>query len=188
MTIVQTEDVLLYVPDGYSLGSPNPPPEQAGTSNDTITASDDAPDETAPSLPLSASAVSYIVKLSLSLPLSKADFDAEKQAKFKESIARAAGAPPADVEIDNIEALSSARRRLLASGIRIDVSVKAKDKAAADVMSAGLTTGNINAELSKVSKVLSLASQHAFASMLESVCIRNFDPHLVRAPTAGAAD
>ena len=103
------------------------------------------------------------MKLSLSLPLSVAEFNPEKQAKFKEAIARAAGASPAGVAIDNIEALASVRRRLLASsGVRIDVSVKAKDKAAADAMGAGLTAGNINAELSKVSKVLALASVRVF--------------------------
>ena len=102
------------------------------------------------------------MKLSLSLPLSVAEFIPEKQAKFKAAIARAAGASPADVAIDNIEALSSDRRRLLASGVRLDVSVKAKDKAAADAMGAGLTAGNINAELSKVSKVLALASVRVF--------------------------
>ena len=37
----------------------------------------------------------------------------------------------------------------MASGVRIDVSVKAKDKAAADAMVSGLTVDNINAELSK---------------------------------------
>ena len=73
---------------------------------------------------------------------------------------------PADVDIDNISALSSDRRRLLASGVRIDVSVKAKDKAVADAMGAGLTAGNINAELSKVSKVLALASVRVCASIV----------------------
>ena len=85
----------------------------------------------------------------MSLPLSNADFDDAKQAKFKESIARAAGVSPADVTIDNVETLSAARRRLLVSSIRIDVSVKAKDKAAADAMGAELTAGNINVELSR---------------------------------------
>jgi len=91
----------------------------------------------------------HVVKLSLSLPLTKEEFDDEKQAKFKESIAKAAGASPADVSIDGVEGISSARRRLLASGIRIDVSVKAEDNTAADAMVAGLTVDNINAELSK---------------------------------------
>ena len=64
--------------------------------------------------------------------------------------------------IDNIEALASVRRRLLASsGVRIDVSVKAKDKAAADAMGAGLTAGNINSQLSKVS----LCSLRAFVHL-----------------------
>ena len=108
------------------------------------------------------------MRLSLSLPISKAEFNLEKQAKFKESIARAAGASPADVAIDNIEALSAGRRRLLASGVRIDVSVKAKDKAATDAMSAGLTAVNINAELSKAglpqAEVLVKASTTAVSS------------------------
>ena len=109
------------------------------------------------------------MKLSLSLPLSVAEFNLEKQAKFKEAIARAAGASPADVAIDNIEALASVRRRLLASsGVRIDVSVKAKDKAATDAMSAGLTAVNINAELSKAglpqAEVLVKASTTAVSS------------------------
>ena len=104
----------------------------------------------------------------MSLPLSVAEFNLEKQAKFKEAIARAAGASPADVAIDNIEALSAGRRRLLASGVRIDVSVKAKDKAATDAMSAGLTAVNINAELSKAglpqAEVLVKASTTAVSS------------------------
>ena len=37
----------------------------------------------------------------------------------------------------------------MASGVRIDVSIKAKDQASADVMVAGLTVDDINAELSK---------------------------------------
>ena len=105
----------------------------------------------------------HVVKLSLSLAITKDDFDDAKQAKFMESIARAAGASPADVAIDNIEALSSVRRRLLALGVRIDVSVKAKDKASADAMGASLTVGNINDELSKV---LALVSVRVFASVV----------------------
>ena len=101
------------------------------------------------SSPPATSVATHVVKLSLSLAITKDDFDDAKQAKFMESIARAAGASPADVAIDNIEALSSVRRQLLALGVRIDVSVKAKNKAAADAMGASLTVGNINDELSK---------------------------------------
>ena len=169
----------------------------------------------------------HVVRLSLSLPLSMVEFNYTRRAKFIQSIARAAGASPADVTIDNVEAIfSSARdfpvnysgvnnttgwkRRDLAeeeeellgyyvkeleyliggddpevrallmdlfnysgvnnttkvkgerktmprniyrrdhtSSIRIDVSVIAKDKAAADVMVARLTYHNINEELVK---------------------------------------
>lgn len=49
--------------------------------------------------------------------------------------------------IDKIQAISVGRRRLLASSIRVDTSVNAADKAAADAMSGKLTADNINAEL-----------------------------------------
>jgi len=124
--------------------SPPSPPGQGETDTDTITVSDDAP-----SPPPATTVTTHVVKLSLSLPMIKEQFDDEKQAKFKESIAKSAGASPADVSIDQVEAISSDRRRLLASGVRIDVSVQAEDKASADAMVAGLTIGNINAELSK---------------------------------------
>ena len=138
--------------------SPSTPasPPQGETGTDTIAATG-----ASPSWPPATTGATHAVKLSLSLPLSVAEFNLEKQAKFKEAIARAAGASPADVAIDNIEALSSDRRRLLASGVRLDVSVKAKDKAAADAMGAGLTAGNINSQLSKVS----LCSLRAFVRL-----------------------
>ena len=131
-------------PSSATASSPPSSPGQGETNTDTI-----ALTEEAPSSPPTTSVSTHVVQLSLSLPLSTADFDDAKQAKFKESIARAAGVSPADVTIDNVETLSAARRRLLVSSIRIDVSVKAKDKAAADAMGAELTAGNINVELSK---------------------------------------
>ena len=96
-----------------------------------------------------SSEATHVVKLSLLLPLSKAEFGRGKQANFKKSIATAARVSPGNVTIDNMEDYAFARRRLLASGLRIDVSLKAKDKEAADDMSAELTVGNINAELYK---------------------------------------
>jgi len=151
------------VPTPSAPASSPSPPGQGETGTVTIPATDDAP-----SSPPATSVATHVVRLSLSLPISKAEFNLEKQAKFKESIARAAGASPADVAIDNIEALSAGRRRLLASGVRIDVSVKAKDKAATDAMSAGLTAVNINAELSKAglpqAEVLVKASTTAVSS------------------------
>ena len=124
--------------------SPSSSQGQGETDIDTITVSDDAP-----SSPPATTAATHVVKMSLSLPLTTDEFDDEKQAKFTAAIAKATGASPADVSIDQVEAISSARRRLLASGVRIDVSIKAKDQASADVMVAGLTVDDINAELSK---------------------------------------
>jgi hypothetical protein len=72
----------------------------------------------------------------LSLPLSMAEFNDDRRAKFIETIARAVGdrlydfgiptIGPIDVTIVNVEAISSARSSLLASSIRIDVTVNAK--------------------------------------------------------------
>jgi hypothetical protein len=93
-----------------------------------------------------------------------AEFNDDRRAKFIESIARAVGdrlyefgppIGPIDVTIDNVEAISSARRSLLASSIRIDVTVKAQmPQEAADSKEQwfrclNLTQGNIIAETAK---------------------------------------
>ena len=66
------------------------------------------------------------------------------------------GVSNADVSIDNIESISTARRglnisipmrRLLAEGVRIDMSIKVADKTAADAMHAKLTVTAINTKL-----------------------------------------
>ena len=70
------------------------------------------------------------------------------QNRFKESIAAAAEVSVADVTIDKI---SPARRRLmagrklLADGIRVDVSVKAKDNTVATQMASKLTEDKYDA-------------------------------------------
>ena len=93
----------------------------------------------------------------VSLPMTVADFDDGKQATFKTAIAAAAGVSSADVTIVKIESISSARRggairhvtlrRLLAAGIRIDISVKAANQNAGDALGAKLTVTSINAQL-----------------------------------------
>ena len=87
----------------------------------------------------------------LSLPMTKAEFDDEKQQAFKEAIAKTAGqGVRADhVLIDTIEEMSTAARRLLAQGIRVAVSVNAPDKDAASAIATSLTEAGINTELEK---------------------------------------
>eukprot|EP00802_Teleaulax_amphioxeia_P010857 Tamp_10887.p1 GENE.Tamp_10887~~Tamp_10887.p1 ORF type:complete len:338 (+),score=46.88 Tamp_10887:402-1415(+) len=94
--------------------------------------------------------MTHVVKMAVSLPMTVEQFNADAQTKFKESIAKAAGAMPEDVTIDQIEAIPVGRRRLLASIIRVDTSVKAVDTAAAEAMRGKLTSDNINAELKMV--------------------------------------
>ena len=103
-----------------------------------------------PPPPTAVTVATHVVKMAVSLPMTVDQFNADAQTKFKESIAKAAGATPADVTIDKIQAISVGRRRLLASSIRVDTSVNAADKAAADAMSGKLTADNINAELETV--------------------------------------
>ena len=116
---------------GLAPASPSPPPPP-------------------PPPPTAVTVATHVVKMAVSLPMTEDDFNADAQTKFKESIAKAAGATPADVTIDKIQAISVGRRRLLASSIRVDTSVNAADKAAADAMSGKLTADNINAELETV--------------------------------------
>jgi len=84
------------------------------------------------------------------------EFDAGKQAIFRVAIAAAAGVSNADVTIVKVESISGAqraggittpRRRLLAAGIRVDLSIKAADKNAADAVGAKLTVASINVKL-----------------------------------------
>ena len=84
------------------------------------------------------------------------DFDDGTQSTFKAAMAAVTGVSNADVSIDNIESISTARRglnisipmrRLLAEGVRIDMSIKVADKTAADAMHAKLTVTAINTKL-----------------------------------------
>ncbi len=86
-----------------------------------------------------------MVKVVLSLPLAKSEFTEDKQSKFREAIATAAGAKPADVTIDKI--LASVGRRLLSELILVHTSIKAADQKAGDAIATSLTTDRINGAL-----------------------------------------
>ena len=66
-------------------------------SNHTNYTETPAPSTTA--APAPASAKNFEVRFTVSLPYSKADFTADKQTKFKEAVASAAGAAIADVTL-----------------------------------------------------------------------------------------
>jgi len=91
----------------------------------------------------------HLVKMAVSLPMTKEAFNVDEQKKFKKSIAAAAGVSNDDVTIDNIVVITTSRRRLLGASIRVDTSVKAKDKSSADALGAKLTVAAINSELAK---------------------------------------
>ena len=92
----------------------------------------------------------YVVKMAVSLPMTMQQFNNNEQLKFKQSVARTAGVSSADVSIDRIVDMNigtAVLRRLLATGIRVDTSVKASDEIAASEISTSLTPDNLNSEL-----------------------------------------
>jgi len=104
--------------------------------------------------------------------LTLSEFDDDKQAVFKVAIAEAAGVSTADVNIVKVESMSGARRgeefltirrRLLAAGIRVDMSIKAVNQHVANTLSAELTITAINTKLQQAGLPV--------ATMLESATI-----------------
>jgi len=91
--------------------------------------------------------------MAVSLPMTMTEFTDGKKANFRAAIAEVAGVSNAEVIIDKIESISTARsgggvaRRLLATGIRIDMHVEAADKNIASALGAKLTATAINAKL-----------------------------------------
>ena len=96
----------------------------------------------------STTTATHVVKMALSLPMSKASFTTDKQDLFRGSIATVAGVSIADVTIDKIETISG-RRRQLAESIRVDTSIKSSSEAGAKNLAQVLTADKMNAELSK---------------------------------------
>ena len=93
---------------------------------------------------------SHLVKMALSMPISLDEFATSTQTKFKAAIDKAASELTVQVAIVDVQTINvpvDGQRRLLAASIRIDVSIRAADKFAADAMIAMLTIWNINAEL-----------------------------------------
>ena len=88
--------------------------------------------------------------LAVSLPLTRQKFNNSEQLKFRESVARTAGVSSDDVSIDRIVDVTSSPavlRRLLATGIRVDTSIKAPNETTAIAISTSLTTNSLNSVL-----------------------------------------
>jgi hypothetical protein len=97
--------------------------------------------------------------MAVSLPMTKASLNTERQDLFKKPIAAAARVSAADVKIDDIATIIGGRR-LLSESIRVDTSIVATSEAAAKTMAQTLTVDKMNAEFSKnnLSKATSLES------------------------------
>ncbi len=94
--------------------------------------------------------VEYVVILAVSLPLTRQEFNSSEQLKFKESVARTAGVSTIYVSIDRIVDVNGSLpvlRRLLATGIRVDTSIKAPNETTAIAISTSLTANSLNSVL-----------------------------------------
>ena len=90
----------------------------------------------------------FVVRLALSLPLTRAQFNATAQLRFREQMAVAAGMAKGDAGRVNITISDAAgARRLLAAGIVVNVSISMDSAAAAKTASSGLTEAAINKAL-----------------------------------------
>ena len=88
--------------------------------------------------------------LAVSLPLTRQNFNNSEQLKFKESVARTAGVSSGDVSIDRIVDVTISPpvlRRLLATGIRVDTSIKAPNATTAVAISTSITANSLNSAL-----------------------------------------
>jgi hypothetical protein len=93
-------------------------------------------------------ATQYVVRLVLSLSLTRAQFNATAQLRFREQMAVAAGLGRGDAgRVDLV--INDAARRLLA-GLAINVSISMDNATAANAAAAGLTETAINKALSAV--------------------------------------
>jgi hypothetical protein len=90
--------------------------------------------------------------MAVALPLTRQAFNDSEQLKFRQSVARAAGVSSDDVSIDRILDMDSlpALRRLLATGIRVDTSVRAPSEVTAIAIQTSLTLDSLNSALVEV--------------------------------------
>jgi hypothetical protein len=88
--------------------------------------------------------------LNVKMPYTRAEFDADKQNKFKEAMASAARVPAGNVDIVSI----NEGRRRQAKSVTVETKLRAKDKASLEALASTLGTGDamlakINGELAK---------------------------------------
>ena len=93
----------------------------------------------------------HFVSLTVTMPYTKADFDKDKQDKFKVAIAAAAG-----TSADNVDIVSITEKRRRAGSVVVETKIRASDATGANQLTSTLGTGDtlkskINAQLKKQS-------------------------------------
>lgn len=84
-----------------------------------------------------------VVEVTVSLPMSKADFERQEDL-FVAALAKSAGVEVSDVSIISVTESSAARRRLLAPSVQVSSEIQASDT---DSVSQALTTDTLNKNL-----------------------------------------
>ncbi len=134
-------------PASSSSGSP-PTSQRPSTTPPAATAPPTTPAPPPATSSPAVQAAAATVKLSVTLPVSRAAFNASAQQAFKEAMAVAAGLARADAGRVAL-VVRDLGRRLLASGVGVDVTIGMPDAAAARLAASSLTAERINAELVK---------------------------------------
>ena len=122
-----------------------PPPTPPGAPPPSTTAAA-APPPAAVQATTAAAAAGATVKLSVSLPVPLAAFNASAQLAFKQAMAVAAGLTRGDSGRVAL-ALRDGGRRLLAASVGVDVTISMPDAASAKLAAASLTADRINSGL-----------------------------------------
>jgi hypothetical protein len=95
--------------------------------------------------------IKYIVKMSMTLPMTPAQFNTTAQLLFRHQIAVVAGLPAETGWTQvNITIQSARRRRLLEGGVAVAVAITMPSAAAANAAVTSLSTDRVNAALSAV--------------------------------------
>jgi len=103
------------------------------------------------SSPLEETVVATVVKMVIGLPLTEAEFTAEKQTAFTNAIAATAGVENELVEITDIQPTAlRRRRRMLSAGLSVSTQITAQNMTNANSIADTMTPSNINTQMQSV--------------------------------------
>lgn len=117
------------------------------------------------------------------MPYSKAEFDLDKQEKFKSAVASAAGTTS-----DNVDILSITEQRRRAGGIIVETKIRASDETKLEQISESLGSGDVGTKINSELKKQGLSESTGVTqgtSSLESTSAGKENPSMAAAIAGG---